>query len=111
MVFYGGSGISREDAIKLCTQILELLNEETKTKEKIDEGKIFEGAKDKLKAAVMTFKRDDWPSTMNNLNTSIELALKDKLNIPTTIPNIQTNKIIDILQPKDRTRLPLHLGL
>lgn len=90
-------GITTENALKLCDNILELINEEKKSKEKIEEGKIFESAKDKLNAAVISFKREDWSSTMNNLNTSIELALKDKLDIPTTIPNIQTNKIIEIL--------------
>jgi hypothetical protein len=83
-------------AKEACDYILELLKLETSSKEKIDEGKIFQGAEDKLKEAGVSFGKDDWPSVINNLNTCIELALKDKLDIPTTITKINTNKIIDI---------------
>lgn len=58
---------------------------------------LFNNSKDKFISAIECFKREDYPSTINNLNTSIELVLKDKLDIPTTISNIQTNKIIEIL--------------
>jgi len=79
-----------------CDYILELLKLETSSKEKIEGGKIFQGAEDKLKEAGVSFDNNDRPSVINNLNTCIELALKDKLNIPTTITKINTNKIIEI---------------
>ncbi len=34
---------------------------------------------------------------INNLNTAIELMLKDKLGIPTTLSKINTSTIIDVL--------------
>jgi hypothetical protein len=88
--------MDRNNAIEACDYILELSKLETMGKEKIEEGKIFQGAEDKLKGAGVSFGKDDWPSVINNLNTCIELALKDKLNIPTTITGIHTNKIIEI---------------
>ena len=40
--------------------------------------------------------KDDYPSRMNNLNTALELILKDKLAIPPTIPQINTSNVIDV---------------
>lgn len=84
------------EAIKACDYILELLELKTSTEEKIEEKKIFQEAEDKLKEAGVSFSKDDLTSVINNLNTCIELALKDKLDIPITITKINTNKIIEI---------------
>ncbi len=64
--------------------------------ETIKERKFLQDAKDKLKEAGISFEHNDYSSTINNLNTSVELALKDELDIPQTIKKINTRKIIDI---------------
>lgn len=77
--------------------ILELLEIEKTSSKKLKEMKIFDSAEDKLKQAGISFRNEDYPSSFHNLNTSLELALKDKLKIPTTITQINTSKILDIL--------------
>ena len=76
---------------------LELIEIEKSTQRKIDDEKIFEGALEKMKQAGISFRNDDYNSTLQNLNTTLELLLKDRLGIPTTITNINTSNIIDIL--------------
>jgi len=90
-------GIDKDDAIKLCNYTLELIDSESTTEKKIEERKLFQSAKDKLIEAGKSLRNDDLNSVLNNLNTSLELALKEKLSIPTTIPNIKTANIIEIL--------------
>jgi len=43
------------------------------------------------------FGKEDYSSVVHNLNTVLELVLKDKVGIPTTITKINTSTIIDIL--------------
>lgn len=59
--------------------------------------KIFESGEEKLKQAGLTFKSEDYVSTFNNLNSAFELIIKDKIGIPTTIPNVNTANIIEVL--------------
>jgi hypothetical protein len=59
--------------------------------------RIFDNAKEKLKQAGIAFKNNDMSGVSNKLNTSVELALKDLLGIPTTIKEINVSKIIDIM--------------
>jgi hypothetical protein len=63
----------------------------------LKEGRIFDNIEDKLKQGVSHFKREDYVSTFNNLNSAFELIVKDKVGIPTTIPNINTANIIEVL--------------
>lgn len=93
---YSYFGISPEEARQICNYILELISLEEGLAKKVKDKKIFQGAKDKLEEAGKSFRRDDPTSVMNNLNSCLELALKERLDIPTTIPNIHTAKIIDI---------------
>lgn len=86
-----------EDARSIVGHILEILEIEKASEEKIREMKIFESADEKLKQAGLSFRKDDYPSAFHNLNTALELVLKDKLGIPTTITKINTSRIIDIL--------------
>jgi len=81
----------------LVEHLLEIIEMEKTSETKIKEMKIFESAEDKLKEAGVCFRKDDYPSTFHSLNTSLELVLKDKLGIPTTITSINTATIIDIL--------------
>jgi len=83
-------------AISTLDYILELLKLEKTVESKIVEMKIFESGNKKIKQAALSFKKDDYISAINNLNTALELVLKDKLEIPTTITKINTSKIIDI---------------
>ena len=85
------------DARYTIMHILDIVEIEKATETKIKEMKIFEGAKEKLKQASLSFRKDDFPSAFHSLNTALELVLKDKLGIPTTITNINTSKIIDVL--------------
>ena len=59
--------------------------------------KIFESAEEKIKQASLSFRNNEYTSTFHNLNTALELVLKDKIGIPTTITKINTSRIIDIL--------------
>lgn len=76
--------------------IIEIAELEKVTESKTEQMKIFESANEKIKQAVSSFKKEDYTSAINNLNTALELVLKDKLEIPTTITKINTARIIDI---------------
>jgi len=72
---------------------MEELNEKSMQKPK----NFLDSAQDKLKQAGEVFENKDYSGVSNKLNTAIELALKDALDIPSTIKGINTSKIIDIL--------------
>ncbi len=69
------------------------LNAETSKKPK----KLLSSAWEKLEKAGTAFDNNDSEGASNKLNTCIELALKDILDIPTTIKGINTSNIIDIM--------------
>jgi len=85
------------DAHSTVVHISRILEIQESSESKIKEMKVFESANDKLEQAVITFRKDDYTSTFHNLNTALELVLKDRLGIPVTITNINTLRIIDIL--------------
>jgi len=78
-------------------QTYQIIEREKKIESSITENKLFLGAEDKLKIAGISFQNGDYSSTFNNLNTALELILKDILGIPTTITKINTSDIINIL--------------
>lgn len=84
-------------AISIMDYILEIIELEKISKSKIEEMKIFDSANEKIKEASLSFKKEDYPSVINNLNTALELLLKDILDIPTTITKINTNDLINIM--------------
>jgi len=84
-------------ARSIIEHLLEIIGIERESEAKIKEGRIFESANEKLKQAGISFQNNDYSSTIHNLNTSLELVLKDKIGIPTTITTINTSTIIDIL--------------
>jgi hypothetical protein len=86
-----------DDARSIICHLLEILKIENESKALINEMKIFDSADEKMKQAGLCFERGDYPAVLNCLNTVLELVLKDKLNIPATITNINTSNIIDIL--------------
>lgn len=88
-------GYDYEDVVRIIKYIetLDGVHIETETSK---ERKFLQDAKDKLKEAGISFDNEDYPSAINALNTSIELALKDELDIPTTIRKINTSGVLKI---------------
>ena len=74
---------------------------EEKTEKRIEEGSLFQGAKEKYKEAQKAYDAQDWDGCLNNLNTAFELILKEKLDIPTTIKGVKTANIVEILVKHD----------
>ena len=93
-------GITKSSVIEFCDEILESIYLEEKMKESISENKTFQGMTEKIEMSNKALEMDDFPSTINNLNTALELFLKDLLDIPTTITKIKTGAVIDILISK-----------
>ncbi len=91
-----GSLVSSSFAKQIVDSLIEFVEIEKSVQKDVLEAKIFESAEDKLKQAGIAFRNEDYPSVINNLNTALELLLKDKLGIPITISKINTVKIIDI---------------
>jgi hypothetical protein len=89
--------LTTNGAKMLAEHLLEIIQMEKASQTKIRDMKIFESAEEKLKEAGLCFRKDDYPSTFHSLNTSLELVLKDKLGIPTTITSINTSTVIDVL--------------
>jgi HEPN domain-containing protein len=81
----------------VISHMLKIIEIEKRTNIKVKEMKIFEGAEEKLEQAANSFRNDDYCSTFHNLNTALELVLKDKLGIPSTLRGINTANIMDIL--------------
>ncbi len=102
------NSFDRVDAVQATEYVLTIVEMEKATESKIKEMKIFESAEDKMKQAELSFRKDDYPSTFHNLNTALELVLKDKLGIPTTITKINTSNIIEILA---KHKIELHMYL
>lgn len=85
------------EARSIILHLLSIIQIEKSSETKIETMKIFESAEEKLKQANLSFQKEDYSSVLHNLNTALELVLKDKLGIPVTITKINTSKIIDIL--------------
>jgi hypothetical protein len=77
--------------------LLDILEIEKESKTLIKEMKIFESADEKMKQAGLCFQNEDYSSTFHNLNTALELIIKDKVGIPTTITGIKTANVIELL--------------
>jgi hypothetical protein len=90
-----------DDAITVIEHLLQLIKLERDSfdmaKVSAKDTKIFDNVEEKLKQGVSHFKREDYVSTFNNLNSAFELIVKDKVGIPSTIPNINTANIIEVL--------------
>lgn len=84
-------------AIGCLKRTLKMIEREKKFETNIKEKKLFLSAEDKLESAGKSFEDGDYPSTFNNLNTALELVLKDTLHIPLTITKINTSDIINVL--------------
>jgi len=85
------------DAQEIVRYLQVIIELEKQSKKKISEMKIFESAEEKMKQASVSFREEDYSSTFNSLNTALELVLKDKCRIPTTITEINTSNVIDLL--------------
>jgi hypothetical protein len=101
---YSTMGIPQSNVVICLNYILKLLD--VCIPSIYENKKILEDAKDKLKEASLSFENSDYPSVISKLNTGVELALKEELDIPMTIRNINTRKILEIciahsIGPKD----------
>ncbi len=85
------------EAKSVVRHILEILEIEKSSALKIKEDKIFEGVEDKLKQASTSFRQGNFSSVFHTLNTALELVLKDKVEIPTTLTGINTSNVIELL--------------
>lgn len=92
-----GTTWSVDEAISILEYIMKLESLQRKINEMRQKGTIFATAEEKLREAGLSFSRGDYAAVINNLNTALELALKDKLGIPSTISTIRTGRIIDLL--------------
>ncbi len=88
---------SQSEVITLLDRILLIIESERKVESQIAEKKLFDSADDKVKQASDSYNREDYSSAFHSLNTAIELALKDKLDIPVTITGINTSNVIEVL--------------
>jgi HEPN domain-containing protein len=91
------SGLDALEVNSIIGHLLEILEMEKISQVKIGETKIFESAEEKLKQAGISFRKEDYTSAIHNLNTALELILKDKVGIPSTITGINTSNVIDLL--------------
>lgn len=103
----GDRGISIGEACSVIRHLLDIIEIEKMGKRKIEGMKVFESAEEKMKQAGLSFRNEDCSSAFNNLNTALELVLKDKCGIPTTITGINTSNVIDLLV-KEKTEPYAH---
>jgi HEPN domain-containing protein len=89
--------LSSAQARSIVVHLLEILEIERASETNIEKMKIFEGAEEKLKQVNISFRKDDYTSAFHNLNTALELVLKDRLGIPSTITSVNTSNIMDVL--------------
>ncbi|MBR9703769.1 hypothetical protein GOV12_00015 [Candidatus Pacearchaeota archaeon] len=82
------------DSLKYIKLLLDLAEKEAIIEQ---EKKFMNPSRQMLEQAGIAFKNEDFPGVSNKLNTCVELALKDILDIPTTIKGINVSKIIDIM--------------
>jgi len=95
-VFEDSHNLNIGNAVSATVHLLKIIEIEKASETKIRKMKIFDSANEKLKQAGLSFRNDDSASVFHNLNTALELVLKDKLGIPTTITGINTSNLIDI---------------
>lgn len=83
-------------ASDVCDYILRMIEIENEFERDAESGSIFSSAEDKMKEALLSFKSGDFSGTIGSLNTCLEIALKDKLKIPTTVKQINTLNLLEI---------------
>lgn len=91
------SQLTTSDAISVLKHLQEIIQIEKTSEAKIEAMKIFESVEEKMKQVNLAFRKEEYNSCFNNLNTALELVLKEKLRIPLTITKVNTAKIVDIL--------------
>lgn len=85
------------EAKSIIEHLLSIVEMEKTTKAKTVNMKIFESAEEKMKQANLSFRKEDYTSCFSNLDTALEMVLKDKIRIPLTITKVNIAKIVDIL--------------
>lgn len=90
-------GFDKNETIMLLDRVRLIIQSERKIKVQIVEKRLFDSADDKVQQASNSYKNEEYSSAFHSLNTAIELALKDKLDIPVTITGINTSNVIEVL--------------
>ena len=90
------NSLTFQDSLDALNHIFTLVEYESKIIMQLNKGNIFAGVNEKIEEATLYFKKEDYKGTINNLNTALELLLKEKFNIPSTLKGINTAKIIAI---------------
>lgn len=85
------------DSVLEHLSYLELLVQMEEKNRKPVAKNLLESASQKLEQAGICFQNEDYSGVSNKLNTCIELAIKDVLEIPTTIKGINTSKLVDLM--------------
>ncbi len=83
-------------ASDVCEYILKMLDIEMYADKDVESGSIFHTVGDKMEEAALAFRNGDFSGAIGSLNTCLEIALKEKLKIPSTIKQINTLNLIEI---------------
>jgi hypothetical protein len=84
------------DAKSVINHLLNVIDLEKESQVLLSNSKIFDSADEKIKQAGLSYQNGDYPSSIHSLNTALELLLKDKIGIPSTITGINTSNIIEL---------------
>ena len=83
------------EALSAINHIVEIIDIEQMTPPDIKQA-LFESSLDKYKKCKLFYEENDFTSLFNNINSSLELLLKESLELPTT-SKIPTSNMIDKL--------------
>jgi hypothetical protein len=89
------------ESVNLANQIVDNIAEFIKYEQEAEATVRHTGAlataEEKEKDAARSLEKEDYVGVMQNLNAALELALKDQLNIPTSIAKISASKMMRVL--------------
>jgi hypothetical protein len=88
--------INVREARKVIEDIFGFISFERTIEGEIKQGNLFHSAEEKLELAGIAFRNQSWPDVFTNIHSAVELALKEKLGIPLTIPEIKLGNVIEI---------------
>jgi hypothetical protein len=84
------------ETINILNHLIDIINiENTITSD--NDKRLFDNSLDRYKKASLYFEENNNTSCFNNLNSALELLLKEKIGIPSTITSLPTSNIIDKL--------------
>ncbi len=81
---------------EVCEYMLKMIDIEMDVEKDMASGSIFHTVDGKMEEAALAFRNGDFSGAIGSLNTCLEIALKDRLKIPSTIKQINTLNLIEI---------------